>query len=272
MNDLDDGLMTDSADDFTGSSGDARLPEESPLDAVVASAVRGFDAGAKSRVSSRLRWPRRSARSSRPPSTKALTPERHQLLAETAPEAVEAEFRTMTGESAGPAEPEVENHFPNVYVFMQDFLVKVQARPVRDGLALHWCSQWWDHPEAVSRLEALWKAFEVLRRDPGTGAATWWRDYADPTMAALSDAAGTFAKCSDTSPCRTPGPADGAARCVAARVGWVNPERLTEKVRPRSRAHFFSAQLRWVAGVQGAGTTDAAFLASMNASDVSSVQ
>ena len=54
---------------------------------------------------------------------------------------------------------------------MQDFLVKVQARPVRDGLALHWCSQWWDHPEAVSRLEALWKAFEV-RRDPGTGAAT----------------------------------------------------------------------------------------------------
>jgi len=52
----------------------------------------------------------------------------------------------------------------------------------------------------------------------------------------------------------------------------VNPERLTEKVRPRSRAHFFSAQLRWVAGVQGAGTTDAAFLASMNASDVSSVQ
>jgi len=151
--------------------------------------------------------------------TKALTPERRQLLAETAPEAVEAEFRTMTGESAGPAEPEVENHFPNVYVFMQDFLVKVQARPVRDGLALHWCSQWWDHPEAVSRLEALWKAFEVLRRDPGTGAATWWRDYADPTMAALSDAAGTFAKCSDTSPCRTPGPADGAARCVAARVG-----------------------------------------------------
>jgi len=107
----------------------------------------------------------------------------------------------MTGETPAPAgdgAEEVENHFPNVYVFVQDFLVKVHARPVRAQLPWRWCSQWWDHPEALSRLEALWKAFEVLRRDPGTGAATWWRDYADPTMAALSDAAGTFAKCSDT--------------------------------------------------------------------------
>ena len=81
---------------------------------------------------------------------------------------------------------------------MQDFLVKVYARPVRDGLSWHWCSRCRDHPEAVSRLEALWKGFEVLRRDPGTGTATWWRDYADPTMAALSDAGDTFTKCSDT--------------------------------------------------------------------------
>ena len=197
MSDLDDGLMTDDGD----SSRDVRPSAGTPLDAGVASAVRGVDAAAlvegvvTAEVSKEVRKIVAAAL------TKALTPERRQLLAETAAEAVEAEFQTMTGESDGPAadaEPEVENHFPNVYVFVQDFLVKVQARPVRDGLALHWCSQWWDHPEAVSRLEALWKAFEVLRRDPGTGAATWWRDYADPTMAALSDAAGTFAKCSDT--------------------------------------------------------------------------
>ncbi len=193
MSDLDDGLMTDDESTSSGAG--------SPLDAVVASAIRGFDAGAMvegvvtAEVSKEVRKIVAAAL------TQALTSERRQLLAETAAAALEAEFQTMTGEADGTvpdAEPEVENHFPNVYVFVQDFLVKVQARPVRDGLALHWCSQWWDHPEAVSRLEALWKAFEVLRRDPGTGAATWWRDYADPTMAALSDAAGTFAKCSDT--------------------------------------------------------------------------
>jgi len=204
MSDLDDGLMTDSADDVVaGSSGDVRPPTESPLDAVVASAVRGFDAGAIVEGVVTAEVAKQVRKIVAAGLTKALTPERRQLLADTAAEAVEAEFKTMTGDSADAAaedaDPEVENHFPNVYVFVQDFLVKVQARPVRDGLALHWCSQWWDHPEAVSRLEALWKAFEVLRRDPGTGAATWWRDYADPTMAALSDAAGTFAKCSDTS-------------------------------------------------------------------------
>jgi len=112
--------------------------------------------------------------------------------------AVDAQFAATAADSPGAETEEVENHFPNVYVFVQHFLVKVYARPVRAQLSWRWCSQWWNHPEAVSRLEALWKAFEILRRDPGTGAATWWRDYADPTMAALSDAAGTFAKCSDT--------------------------------------------------------------------------
>jgi hypothetical protein len=202
MNELDDGLMTDASADSTGSSRDVRPPGESPLDAVVASAVRGFDAGALVEGVVTAEVAKVVQKIVSAALTKALTPERLQGLAEIAAEAVEAEFKTMTGETPGPAVAEaedVENHFPNVYVFVQDFLVKVQARPVRDGLALHWCSQWWDHPEAVSRLEALWKAFEVLRRDPGTGATTWWRDYADPTMAALADAAGTFAKCSDTS-------------------------------------------------------------------------
>lgn len=191
MSDLDDGLMTDDESTSSGAG--------SPLDAVVASAVRGFDAAALVEGAVMAEVSKEVRKIVADVLTKALTPERRQLLTETAAEVVEAEFKTMTGESADDAEPEVENHFQNVYVFVQDFLVKVQARPTRDGLPLHWCSQWWDHPEAVSRLEALWKAFEVLRRDPGTGAGTWWRDYADPTMAALSDAAGTFAKCSDTS-------------------------------------------------------------------------
>jgi len=205
MSDVDEGLMSDTADDTAGPTWGPPPPvgpAGSPLDAVVASAIKGFDAGAMVEGVVTAEVTRVVRKIVAAALTEALTPDRREQVAATAAEAVEAQFTAMTGETPGPAgddAEEVENHFANVYVFVQDFLVKVQARPVRDGLALHWCSQWWDHPEAVSRLEALWKAFEVLRRDPGTGAATWWRDYADPTMAALSDAAGTFAKCSDTS-------------------------------------------------------------------------
>lgn len=202
MSDLDDGLISDTpaVPPRLADAPPPVGPAGSPLDAVVASAVKGFDAAGlvegvvTAEVAKVVRQMVAKAL------TEALTPERRKQLAATAAAAVEAEFQAMTGETPAPAgdgAEEVENHFPNVYVFVQDFLVKVHARPVRAQLSWRWCSQWWNHPEALSRLEALWKAFEVLRRDPGTGAATWWRDYADPTMAALSDAGGTFAKCSD---------------------------------------------------------------------------
>lgn len=205
MTDLDEGLMSDTADDTAGPTWGPPPPvgpAGCPLDAVVASAVKGFDAGAMVERVVTAEVAKVVGKIVAAALTEALTPERREQLAATAAAAIEAEFKAMTGETPGAAADEaeeVENHFPNVYVFVQDFLAKVHPRPVRDGLSWHWCSHWWDHPEAVSRLEALWKAFEVLRRDPGTGAATWWRDYADPTIAALSDAGGTFAKCSDTS-------------------------------------------------------------------------
>lgn len=86
-------------------------------------------------------------------------------------------------------------HYPNVYVFVDQFLVHIYARHYEPAGAWRWCSQWWDHPEAVSRLDALWQAFEALRNEPGTGPATWWRDYADPTMTALTDPKGPFEQC-----------------------------------------------------------------------------
>jgi hypothetical protein len=58
-----------------------------------------------------------------------------------------------------------------------------------------WCPQWWQHEEAVSRLDALWRAWETLRLDPGTGLSVWWRDHADHHMAALLDPDGPFKQC-----------------------------------------------------------------------------
>lgn len=87
-------------------------------------------------------------------------------------------------------------YFANVYEFVHEFLVKLYAKTVREGQSgFRWCAQWYFHTEAVARLEALWKAFEALRLDPGTGASTWWRDHADPCMAALTADTGPFTRC-----------------------------------------------------------------------------
>jgi Domain of unknown function (DUF4913) len=92
---------------------------------------------------------------------------------------------------AQPAEP----HFPTLHAFVSGFLVKVYARKFREQDSFKWCPQWFHHAEAVCRLEALWKVFEALRNDPGTGASAWWRDHADPCMTALTAPDGAFAKC-----------------------------------------------------------------------------
>jgi len=94
---------------------------------------------------------------------------------------------------------EPENLYTDVAAFVEGFLITVYARPVNaQKNDFRWCAHWWEHAEAVSRLEALWKAFETLRQDPGTGAAVWWRDYADPTLNALCSSEGAFKQCSDT--------------------------------------------------------------------------
>lgn len=96
------------------------------------------------------------------------------------------------------AEPAAaQNHFASVYEFVDDLVAQVYARPTRAQSAFRWCSTWWNHPEAVARLTACWKAFEVLRQDPGTGASLWWRDHLDPCMAALTTPDGPFAGCSE---------------------------------------------------------------------------
>lgn len=89
--------------------------------------------------------------------------------------------------------------YANVLKFVEQHLSPLYGRYIDlEGRAevFTWCGQWWRHREAVSRLTALWKAWESLRKDPTTGLAVWWRDYADPTMRALFDEHGPFEGCS----------------------------------------------------------------------------
>lgn len=105
--------------------------------------------------------------------------------------------RTSRPHDATSAQPPEPTRFPSVYRFVTEHLANQYRRDV-SGQRLIWCRRWWEHGEAVSRLEALWRAWEQLRVDGGTGMATWWKDYADPTMAVLFDPQGPFAGCSAT--------------------------------------------------------------------------
>ncbi len=66
------------------------------------------------------------------------------------------------------------------------------------GGEYRWCSQWWQHDEAVSRLTSLWHAWEVLRLRPGTGIGAWYRDHLDHQLPILMGARGPFYQCSET--------------------------------------------------------------------------
>lgn len=78
--------------------------------------------------------------------------------------------------------------------FVADYLLPLYRRGV-SGQGTTWCAEWWRHPEAWVRLDALWRSWEYLRLDPATGMSAWLRDHADPHMAMLLSADGPFRGC-----------------------------------------------------------------------------
>ncbi|WP_406281349.1 DUF4913 domain-containing protein [Streptomyces sp. NBC_00209] len=60
-----------------------------------------------------------------------------------------------------------------------------------------WCAQWYDHPEAVARLHALWLAWQQLTDTEAgpTGPSTWHRDHLDQALVHLRAPDGPFAAC-----------------------------------------------------------------------------
>lgn len=91
-----------------------------------------------------------------------------------------------------PAAP--TTYYPSVDVFVSAWLTQTYRRHLSNRARI-WCPQWWRHGEAIARLEALWRAWEDLRRDPGTGMSVWFRDHADVHMRVLMDPEGPFRGC-----------------------------------------------------------------------------
>lgn len=93
------------------------------------------------------------------------------------------------------AEPAAECYYQSLGEFA-GWLLNVYRRSTR-GQARVFCPEWWKHPEAVARMDALWRAFEQLRQDPGIGMSVFWRDHVDHHMSVLLDADGPFKGCED---------------------------------------------------------------------------
>ena len=92
--------------------------------------------------------------------------------------------------------------YPTLVAWVEGLLAPMYRRAV-DGRATTWCPEWWRHAEALTRLEAIWRAWEHLRLDPMTGISVWFTMHADPHMAVLLDPAGPFTGCTPTRGHRT---------------------------------------------------------------------
>ena len=84
--------------------------------------------------------------------------------------------------------------FASTEEWVDGYLLVMYRRAV-SGTATTWCAQWWRHPEAVVRLQALWRAWEYLRLEPAMGMSVWLRDHCDQHMAQLLSADGPFKGC-----------------------------------------------------------------------------
>jgi len=86
-----------------------------------------------------------------------------------------------------------EPRYPGLEDWVVDYFAPTFGRPLTS--AVHWCAQWWDHAEAISRLEALWRSWEVSRLDELRGMAVWHRDFLDTLLPVLLNPTGPFARC-----------------------------------------------------------------------------
>lgn len=88
-----------------------------------------------------------------------------------------------------------EREFSSVFDWVREYLSMTYWRETETLESRHhWCELWWEHPEALSRLAALWDLWEEVHEQPG-GMLRWW-EKADQHLTKLLAADGPFISCS----------------------------------------------------------------------------
>lgn len=80
--------------------------------------------------------------------------------------------------------------FPNAREWAHQWFAPLTARVLPK-----WCPQWWEHKEAILRIDALWRTWEAARLDSVAGISTWMLHHLDPHMTQLTSANGPFCAC-----------------------------------------------------------------------------
>ena len=99
------------------------------------------------------------------------------------------------GDGDGDGDEPVTPFFGSLLEFVIEGFAPVYCRSTSP--TVRWCASWWDHAEAIYRLEALWRTWELYRLEPRLGIASWLRDYLDPQLRELTSPTGPFAQCTD---------------------------------------------------------------------------
>ncbi|KAB1922013.1 DUF4913 domain-containing protein [Corynebacterium matruchotii] len=89
-----------------------------------------------------------------------------------------------------------EPQFPSVYEFVDCLILPMYGSAGSRIRSVKWSAHWWAHPEAVARLDSLWRRYEFLRVDePATFLETFLRNHADYHMRQLMADSSVFADC-----------------------------------------------------------------------------
>lgn len=97
--------------------------------------------------------------------------------------------------------------YASVVEFVEEFITKMY--PTSSVVTPNWTSRWWEHPQAITRLSALWQTFERLRvEQPATYMETFLRVHADYHMRYLMGDNGVFAQVRNTPEKPTPLPVE----------------------------------------------------------------
>ena len=108
---------------------------------------------------------------------------------------------SATPEPPADAEAPAPFDFATLYTWVHIHVATIAERKVskgssESGTAVRWCSRWYEHDEAVARLEALRRAWEEHVVQPGAGMSSWYLTHYDPHLSALTAPGGPFWQCS----------------------------------------------------------------------------